>query len=364
MAVTDQILYTNRITYANKGNDFLSPLLADIFDQDDISLEQQTDVISLLGYVKTQAITPDQTFSIMVGAEELDFIEEGQDIPTMKRIRGKGKGFTIKQFGSRLEITKLFYKWIESAKPIEDADSSVREEWMRLAEDILSLQRGRRKTLNIEAMKLLTEGWTSTEAAGPGSATPYGQPLFSSAHPYGNGANAGTFSNVLTTPDEALSESSLQDALDKIKQTRLQNADRVMTPRVYKLVVSRVNAVTARSILNTPGNQVNMYSGTGSNANQMNTFSFSGNMVEIVELDQLGLITKDGSTIGDDNYWFLMNAEGCNTARAARHINLYEAEVKMYENDSNNNRYVQLDLGFAIDHYGLEAFVVGSRGSA
>jgi len=192
--------------------------------------------------------------------------------------------------------------------------------------------------------------------------------LFSTAHPYGQGGVAGTFSNVLGgsygTADTALSATTLQQMLSIHKaQLRLQNGDRVDSPDKYTLMVSRVGAVTARSILNTTGNQVGVYSGTGSNAAQLNTFSFNGNIVELVELPYLGSTKQDGTVIGADTYYFLLNKPYASLAGAMRLIKLWDAEVRVYQNDSNGNTFVAMDMGFAIDHYGLESYITGSRGT-
>lgn len=187
--------------------------------------------------------------------------------------------------------------------------------------------------------------------------------MFSASQPYKDGTES--FSNLLSTADGALTAITLQDAIDKQKTAlRLQNGDRVMTPSVYKLIVSRENAVTARSILNTAGNQVGVYSGTGNNAAQLNTFSFNGNIVEVVENGFIGYVKKDGVAVGTDAYRFVLNADAAAMASAMRFITLYDAEVSVYQNDSNNNTYVSLDLGYAVDHYGLESFIIGSRGTA
>jgi hypothetical protein len=184
--------------------------------------------------------------------------------------------------------------------------------------------------------------------------------LFDANQPYKNGT--ATFSNLLTTPNLPLSTASLQDALDKQKSSlRLQNGDRIMTPSVYKLIVSRENAIEARRILNTAGNQVGVYSGTGANAQQLNQFSFEGNIVEICENAFIGYTKTNGSQVGTNGNWFLLNADGASMASAMRFITLYDAEVNVYQNDSNNNTYVSLDLGYAVDHYGLESFIVGSQ---
>jgi hypothetical protein len=188
--------------------------------------------------------------------------------------------------------------------------------------------------------------------------------LFSASHPYGQGINAGTFQNVLGgtglgTLNGVLNATNLQGALQVQKtQLRMQNGDRVDTPSKYILLVSRANAVTARSILNTAGNQVGVYAGTGSNAALLNTFSYQGNTVEIMELPYLGGKDKSGNTIGSDAMWFLLNAEGAEMARAMRKITLWDAEFGTYVNESNKKSFVTVDMAFTVDHFGAEAFVV------
>lgn len=362
------IRFNNTIAFNGNGADILNPLVSSIFDQDLASFEASSDVAMKLGFKETKALTPDQKFRASIGAYELDKIGEGEDFPIMQTGFAKEKGFLVEVYANQIGITKLFMKWIESAQDLTQADSSVKQEWARLADNILALRRGRIKTLNMVATELLTKGFSVSASNGPGSATPYGQALFSASHPYGQGANAGTFQNVLGgsygTLNDDLNATSLQAALNVLKNTRLQNGDRVDTPSTYKLLVSRANAVTARALLNTAGNQVGIYAGTGSNAALLNTFSFQGNKVEIVEVPYLGATKKDGTTVGTDAMWFLMNAEGANLAGAMRVIKLYDAEIGAYTNDSNSNSYIKIDMAFAVDHFGAEPFIVGSQGTA
>ena len=115
--------------------------------------------------------------------------------------------------------------------------------------------------------------------------------------------------------------------------------------------------------MNTPGSQAGIYSGTGTNANDANTFGFDGNKVRILENQFIGYTKRDGTTVGDDNYWFLCNSEAASMASAMRFVTLYDAEVDIYRNDSNKKEYVSLDMGYAVDHYGLESYIVGSKGT-
>jgi hypothetical protein len=227
---------------------------------------------------------------------------------------------------------------------------------------------GKKKAENIEALEVLTKGTLTTSSFGPGSRTPYGQPLFSNAHPYGDGANAGTFQNILGgsygTANKVLSTTSLQDALNIHKASiRLQNGDRIDTPSKYVLAVSRAEAVNARKILNTAGSQVGIFSGTGTNATQLNQFSFNGNMVEILELPYLGMQKADGSYVGTNTTWFLMNTEGLKKAKALKKVQLWDAEVRVFENNNNGNTSIGVDMAFACEHVGAESYIVYSDGS-
>jgi hypothetical protein len=275
------IIFKNTLTYAG-GKDVLSPLITALFDQDEVSQEYMEDLMEKMGFKQTRALTPEQKFSIMIGAYELEKITEDQDLPEAEVGKGANKGYEIEQFGKKIGISKLFKKWIESAQTLEGADTSVKTEWANLAQNIRNLQRGKVKSKNISMTEVLTKGRLNNQPNGAGSATPYGSALFSASHSISDGTDS--FSNLLTAPNGVLNLANLQDAIDAHKaRLRLQNGDRVMSPSKYKLIVSRENAVTARKLLNTPGNMVSMFSGAGNNASQVNQFIFDGNVVEIVE---------------------------------------------------------------------------------
>lgn len=362
-----EIIFNNKLTYG-AGESILMPTLTALFDQDLVSKEYSNDIPMKMGYTPTRALSPDQQFSIIIGAYELDVITEDQDIPSLSFGKGKEKGFEIVQYGGKLGLTKLFRKWLETAKVLDGADSSVKSAYNRMVNDVTTLRRSALKSKNIAATEVLTKWWTATAANGAGSATMYGQPLFSASHPYGNAAtgNAGTFSNLLTTADKVFDAAwvQLQDAIDIHKSVlRLQNGDRVEIPTKFTVMCSNKLATTVRKVLNTAGNQVGMYSGQGSNASLLNQFSFNGNTVELVENPFLWFVKKNGEVVGSDDYWFVMNTEAIETAQALRQITLYDTEVNAYQNDSNNSTYISLDMGIAFDHYGLESFIVGSRGT-
>lgn len=211
----------------------------------------------------------------------------------------------------------------------------------------------------MEATKVLSNGWAISK---PTDATPYGQTLFSASHTYNEGTL--TFQNVLGgsygTLDDDLNATSLQQALNVHKSgIYLQNGDRVDTPFKYTLMVGRRLAVTARSILNTKGTQVGMFSGTGSNATQLNTFNYEGNVVEILENSYFGMIDPiSGETIGSDTMWMLINTEGMKEAKALRKVMLQDAEVSVWKNNSNKNTITDINVMADFVHVGAEYYIV------
>ncbi len=154
------IRFNNTIAFNGNGADILNPLVSSIFDQDLASFEASSDVAMKLGFKETKALTPDQKFRASIGAYELDKIGEGEDFPIMQTGFAKEKGFLVETYANQIGITKLFMKWIESAQDLTLADSSVKQEWSRLADNILALRRGRIKTLNMVATELLTKGFS------------------------------------------------------------------------------------------------------------------------------------------------------------------------------------------------------------
>jgi hypothetical protein len=358
------VIFENLLTLAS-GVDVLTPATADIFDQAKVSYEMQNSIMDKMGYVETRAINPSQTFSISIGAYAIDEIDEGQDLPFMKVGFGNAKGFKVRSFGNAIPISDLFYEWLKVAKTLEGADSSVGQEFANLRSNMKKLLDGARLKMEREATKVIANGWTIEK---PTDATPYGQTLFASTHPYLEGT--ATFQNILGgsygTLDDDLNATSLQHALNVHKSAIfLQNGNRVDTPSKYTLMVSRKLAVTARQILNTKGTQVSMFSGAGSNATQVNQFNFDGNVVEILENPFLGAKDgRSGETIGSEDMWFVINAEAMKEAKALRKVILQSPKMTVWTNNSNKNTITDLVCKADFVHIGAESFIVGSKGTA
>lgn len=153
-------------------------------------------------------------------------------------------------------------------------------------------------------------------------------------------------------------------AIDVLKTgVRNENGYKVQGPRgFYKLYVGMDLAVTARQVLNTTGNQVGVYSGINANSNQLNQFSFMGNLVEIVEVPRLGDVDTNGQAIGTEATWFLTNPRYLTTSKGFKTVSLYDPEIKNYLNNDTDGFVIDARLGFAVDHFGAEAGIFGSKG--
>lgn len=359
-----EVIYKNGVTIAGGGSDVLNGLIGDLFDQDNISANLDEDVMSKKGLTYTKPLNLEETFDIMVGSQDLEEIYEGDNLPEIDLTKGKGKGFELKIFGGKYKVSKQFMKWAESSETLEGADSSVKTEWARIARNIKGLERSKIKTKNKLFTELFAEGRKSNNAFGPGSLGAYGQPLFSTAHPYLEGKE--TFSNYAgdltldATDDAAIatSRANIKTVLNLVKnEARLQNGDYIEIPDVYELHVPRALGTTAREVLNNGSR----FAPDGSNSSKENVFNFEGSKIKIVEDSTLGSFDKDGNVIGTQTMWFIYNKEGAMNASAARYIELYPAEIEVYKNDDNKNHYISVDMSCTVDHYGLECFVAGAN---
>lgn len=355
------VIFKNGVSINWGWNKVLNSLIGDLFDQDLISAQYKTDLMTKLGLTYTKPLSLEETFDIMVGTQDLDEINEGDNLPEIDLTKWKGKWFELKIFGWKYKVSKQFMKWAETASTLENADSSVKSEWARVARNIKGLDRSRIKTMNKLFAQLLVDGRKSDQAYWPGSLWAYGQPLFSTAHPYLNGTK--TFSNyygdyALSAVDATAITTSrgyIKWAIAQLKNdVRLQNGDYVEMPSTYQLLVPRAWETTAREVLNNGSR----FAPDWTNANKENVFMFEGSRIELVVLDTIGWYDKHWNMIGTETMWFIFNKSGAEMAQAARFIELYTAEIDTYQNMDNKNYYISVDMSCTVDHYGLECFIV------
>jgi hypothetical protein len=272
------------------------------------------------------------------------------------------KGFEIKERANKIAVGYLSYQYLKKSKTLQGASDTVRQEFADLAEQTKELTMSDMMTKQYEMVKLLTSGFSETADYGPGSATPLGQPLFSASHPYLNGA--AVFSN---TSSNSLTDTNLQTALNVLKTgVRAQNG-KFIGGNEFTLVVGRALAVTARSILQTTGNTVGMYASAGVTTTRdtlLNTFSYKGNIVRLLEIDMIGELLNDGTTLGNAYNWFVLNPKYLQSKKALRYFELYPTVLKSYMNDDNDDMYVSVRSSCAVDHYYAEAGIYGSNATS
>ena len=374
------IVFNNGITVdvgAFGANPVLDDSLVGIANDYDISIayEEYNKVQADMRIKDTQSYSVHQLFGYRIGGRELAKIQDNAN--KKKRIIsfGNKKGYLSKDFGEEIECSYKMYNYLRNQQTLSGADSDVKEAYTQLMSDTKDLTLGKMETFIIEQVALFTQGFAVTADYGPGSATPNLQSVFSATHPILS--TGGTFSNILSTPNKALSNVTLQEAIDILKTgVKLQNGKFVKqgAGTFYQLYVGTTLAVTARQILNTYGKQAGMYSGdyglgsgaTG-NANQINKFFFEGNLVEIVELPNLGDIVSAeygyGSTLGLQTNWFVMNPFVVDRQIALRKFEDYSTVMKNYQAPSNDKYIVDIRSNIAVDHYYVENGIVGSKGT-
>lgn len=360
----------NQFTLSATQDKVFNPNLIDIVDQSTVSAQEKVaeQVVNDMGFYMQKALNPNMQISVKVGARELSELTEGQVIPLIDGGKGPDKGIEVKPYGGKMVVSKLAYDWVNSTRTLQGADASVKQAISDFVEGLKDLRKGATQDKAIEATLLLSKGFSVTSTYGPGSATPGGQSLFDTDHPYNNGAS--TFRNVLGgaygTLNDNLSATSLQNALDILKlETKTQRGHKVMKPSgSYTLIIPTELEVTAGTVLNTAGTSAGIYSGTGSNAALLNTFYFAGNKVTFISNPWFNYTTAEKGTIGNGTNWFLMNAEQMKEQRALRYISLNEGEFEVWYDEHTKNRYASMYHACAFDHFGAEAYIVGSLGTA
>lgn len=365
-----QIIFNNGVTFAAGEDTLLKPELQFLFDETITSAEYPEGVMEAMGYVTTNVINPKGTFSSVFGTPELDELVEGQNLPELPVGKWPEKSYKIKEFGDKIAVTQQMYDWLLSAGTLEGADSSVKSEFQTFAQNFRTLRKAAIKSKNFEATRVLTEGWVGTNPNWPGSPTPQGQALFGNNHPVDEGLAGvlSTFQNVLWgsygTADAALTDTTLQLMLDIAKsELKTYVGDRISIPEAYVLITGRRLSTEAQKILQTPGVQPGKYSGRGNNAMELNEFSFNGNKVAHLNHPVIGAGSKQGQ-IGSDTMYFLANTEAIGEAKALRHFILNNGVFDMWEDKNSKTRFVSFYESCAFDHYGLEAYMVWSRGTA
>lgn len=216
------------------------------------------DITSDLGFVNESIILVDGVITSMVGPEPLQELSEDGVAQVAEILEGFQKRYKLKEYALKHKCTKLLSKWIEHGSNFDGVDSSVKTEISAFRDNIQNLVYGNTLKKNEVMQDVFANGFSVTQAYGPGSALGDGQPLFSASHVIKK--TGGTFDNLCTG---ALSATTLESTIQKYKTAiYTANGYRVKTPDVFTLMVPRALETTARKILNSSGDQAGIYAGT------------------------------------------------------------------------------------------------------
>lgn len=347
----------NFTTGANfeEGKQILAPVIQEIANATEAQVGLESEAAKL-GFVVGDALTPDGEITSMVGPEPLKKIDEDGIAPLMSIMQGYTKKYKMETYALKHKCTQVFAKWIEQGSQIQGADSSVLKELSSFKEAVERLVDGSILTMNEVMTKVFANGFSTTAAFGPGSASGDGQPLFSASHIVKK--TGATFSNIATG---ALTATTLESTIELYKSgVRTPNGYRIKTPEIFDLYVPRTLETTARKILNSGGDQAGVYAGTGSNANLLNVFSFQGSKVRLTVLDMLGESDADGVTIGGANaatMWFLANNEYNLKFKSFRVFRLWDNAITMWKNDETDSMFTKISTHFTADHFNYEGIM-------
>lgn len=364
-----EVVFTQS-TLAGTQDQVFNPALVDVVNESSVSLEEKEaeTVVREMGFFMQKPLNPNMVISSKIGARELSELEEGQVIPLLDVGKWPNKGIKVKSYGGKFVVSQLMYDRALSSRTLNGADSSVKESIVEFVDNIKDLRKGAVMDKAIEATMLLTKGFSVTQPYWPGSATANGNSLFDTDHPFRN--STGTFRNVLGggygTLNKALDSTHLQHALTILKEeVKTQRGHKVTRPpNGYTLVIPTALEVTIQGIINAAGNQAGQFAGTGSNAALINTFYFMNNKVKWISNPYIGYESYEKGIVGADTNWFVMNAEAMRDQKAMRYIILNEGEMEMWYDHHTKDRYTSYYHTCGFDHYGAEAFVVGSQGTA
>lgn len=334
-----------------EGVAILSPVIQEIANmtESQIGLEDEA---AKYGFVMGDALTPTGEITSMVGPEPLTEIDEDGVAPLITLLQGYTKGYAMKSYGAKHKCTKVFLEWLKNASTIQGADSSVKVELNKFKEAIERLVAGSMLVMNEQIAQVYAKGFAVTSAYGAGSAGGDGKALFATDHPIKK--TGGSFSNRAAA-GQVLSATNLEAAILAYKtNVKTANGYRIKLPEVFDLLVPRVLETSARKILNSNGDQAGVYAGTGTNANLLNVFSFQGSKVRLTVVDMIGELAADGTTIGNDAMWFLLNKEYALRYKAFRVFRLWSNEITSWVDNETDSMFTKITTHFGVDFYNPE----------
>lgn len=358
-----KVNFIDNISIAWGWGEVLNSLITSFINQSDIITYTQN-TLDAMYFKRQKALSLDQKFTSKSWAIELEERDENWVIAEIPSSKTPNKWFRIKEFWGKKSVTQLFNKWATITEVINMADTNVKMAFAKFKEDGFDLLEGAKINIELEAVKLLTNWFSVTSDFWPWSPTPKGLSLFNANHTIDNGYVTRTFSNILSTPNQAFSVATLQEMID-IHKTELlmDNWHRTPMPAVYEIWCGRALATEVRKAINTPWSQAGIFSWdtTNTNSNVQNQFNFEWNRIEIKEIARLWEYTGKWVKIWLDTMYFLVNPMLLKKMEGFRFISLYSPEVSTYVNNETKATVTDVTLWFALDHYWAECAIVWSQ---
>lgn len=330
---------------------------------DELTLDPTLDwVAEALGFIYTNVDRPDGEIISLKGVLDLESIGELDEFPLLADEEGPGKWYKMQRFAGKHIMSKEASKWLMKAQTADTLPATVKEEIGKLANKIVRLPARAKKARNFLATRVLIEWFTNTKPYGPGSSTPYGQPLFSASHPVGSTWE--TQSNILTGAARVLNQVNLLSGIELLRGMKDGNGTIVgFSASSYTLIVWPKGEANARKILNDNKEVASQVADVAVNNDiTMSVFQMDGFKVNLMVLATMGQPSIQW-TVGTGNEWFLLNQEMAREIEAFRFIPLYEAEIDSYKDDTNKTTVIDIDMSFTMDFYNPEVIVGSDNGA-
>lgn len=312
-----------------------------------------------LKFTYTPVTRPDGLITTLKGVLDLEEVDELGELPMLGDEEGPSKWYELKRFGGKYALSKATIEWLKKAQSDSTLPEDVKMEIQDISSKMVRLSTRNKKTKNFLVTKLFVEWFTGTNAFGPWSKTPYGQPLFSASHPVGETWE--TQSNIMTGTDAPLSQVNLEKALEKLRGMKDGNGTMIgFAAQSYTLIVGPKQEAEARKILNEGSKFAAQVSDVAvTNDITLSVFQWDGFKVNLMVMPTLGQPSVKWP-IGTGNEWFLLNHELAAELEAFRFIPLYEAVIDSYTDKNNKATYIDIDTSFTVDFYNPEV-IVGSQ---
>ncbi len=330
---------------------------------DEMNIDPTLDgVAEALGFVNTPVDRPDWEITSLKGVLDLESIGELDEIPLLGDEEGPSKGFKTQRFAWAHTMSRAATEWLMKATSASTLPTEVKMEIQKIANKMARLSARVKKARNFLATRVLIEGFNNANAYGPGSSTPYGNPLFFNAHPVGETGEVQ--SNIMEGTDRVLNQVNLEKAIEKARGMKDGNGTIVgFAASAYTLIVGPEGEANARKILNDGKEVASQVADVAiSNDITVSIFQMNGFKVNLMVLPTLGQPSVKGK-VGSGNEWFLLNTELSRELEAFRFIPLYEAKIDSYEDKKNKATVIDIDTEFTMDFYNPEVIIGSDNGA-